>query len=187
MPTCVCVWVNKEISFYTCDPNNFPEFLGSEREQAALLIIMPLYECVCVCVLVLVVGILCCVVIYCIRVPDFTNVMRHTMPPILLPPPQHPSALMHMQSFEYFALWMCHSVSVCVSVRGLQGYVCVSVYLCAEEFSHKYSVRSHISFFRFVCAPLLQSGVDIRVGIIWLPFLRSPFRLQFLFLFSAWP
>lgn len=26
----VYVWVNKEISFYTCDPNNFPEFLASE-------------------------------------------------------------------------------------------------------------------------------------------------------------
>jgi len=181
----VCVWVNKEISFYTCDPNNFPEFLGSEREQAALLIIMPLYGCVCVCVLVLVVGILCCVVIYCIRVPDFTNVMRHTMPPILLPPPQpspQPSCICKVSN-----ILPCECVTVCPCVYLWGGSKGMCVYLCAEEFSHKYSVRSHISFFRFVCAPLLQSGVDIRVGIIWLPFLRSPFRLQFLFLFSAWP
>lgn len=57
-----------------------------------------------------------CVVIYCIRVPDFTNVMRHTpqqsqRPQLLnssrLRRPRlrllRLSLLMHMQSFEYFA------------------------------------------------------------------------------------
>lgn len=133
--------------------------------------------CVCVCVMMRWYwwGILCCVVIYCIRVPDFTNVIRHTMAPIPChpTPPPPPSCICKVSNI---LPWKCVTVCVCICVAYKEG-VCISVWVCVEELSHKYSVRSHISFFRFVCAPLLQSGVDIRVGIIWLPF--SPFRFRF--------
>lgn len=132
----------------------------------ALLIItitcMQVCVCVCACVpLTLCVCVLewvweCslrCVVIYCIRVPDFTNVMRHTPPqqsqrlarPLLEPPapPAHPPSTPHAYAkFRIFCLptiWVRH----CTKYGQKREIERDSDSVCSE---HKYSAQSHISF-----------------------------------------
>lgn len=96
-----------------------------------------------------------------------------------------PWSLFLAHAYAKFRIFCPANMSQCVC----GGYLCecYRMCVCVEELSHKYSVRSHISFLRFVCAPLFQSGVDIRVGIIWLPFsFFRPFPFPFTILpFSA--